>query len=159
MTPTHLSLACVALLCGMAGLPAAAASSAASSASDSIATSMGSVSGSIERSSTSSTTTTAAIEGEYRIVEVATVAERPGTLRLKLQAMAERGSNRDAGADLFLYLPQAAADQGRLAANVIVTAHLRPYGTEFTHGQTRQAFFLVLSDDWYQELRANAVVL
>ena len=159
MTPTPSSLACLALLCSMASLPAAAASSAASSASDSITTSMGSVSGSIERSSTSSTTTTAAIEGDYRIVEVATVAERPGTLRLRLQALPERGADRDAGTEFFLYLPQAAADQGRLAADVIVTARQRPYGTEFTHGQTRQAFFLVLSDDWYQELRANVVVL
>ena len=159
MTPFKPSLACVALLCSMAGLPAVAASTAASSASDSVGTSMGSVSGSIEKSSTSSTTTTAAAEGDYRILEVATVAERPGTVRMKLQAVAGRELSRDADHEFFLYLPQAAVDQGHLAQHVIVTARQRPYGTEFAHGQTRQAFFLVLSDDWYRELRANPVVL
>ncbi len=155
MPPFKPRLACVALLCGMTGLPVVAASTAASSASDSIGTSVGSVSGSFQQSSTSSATTTAAIEGDYRIVEVATVAERPGTLRMKLQAVADRALNNE----FFLYLPQAAVDQGRLAPNVVVTARQRAYGTEFAHGRTRQAFFLVLSDDWYRELQANAVVL
>ena len=159
MSPFKPSLASVALLCGMTSLPAVAASTAASSASDSVGTSVGSVSGSFEKSSTSSTTTTAAAEGDYRIVEVTTVAERPGTVRMKLQAVLDRDVHRNADPEFFLYLPQAAVDQGRLAADVIVTARSRPYGTEFAHGQTRQAFYLVLSDDWYRELRANRVVL
>lgn len=159
MSPFKPSLASVALLCGMTSLPAVAASTAASSASDSVGTSVGSASGSFEKSSTSSTTTTAAAEGDYRIVEVTAVAERPGTVRMKLQAVLDRDVHRNADPEFFLYLPQAAVDQGRLAADVIVTARSRPYGTEFAHGQTRQAFYLVLNDDWYRELRANRVVL
>lgn len=159
MSPYKSSLASVALVCGMTALPALAASTAASSASDSVGTSVGSASGSFEKSSTSSTTTTAAAEGDYRIVEVTAVAERPGTVRMKLQAVADRDVPRNADAELFLYLPQAALDQGRLVVDEIVTARPRPYGTEFAHGQTRKAFYLVLNDDWYRELRAHRVVL
>ena len=159
MSPFKPSLASVALLCGMTGLPAVAASTAASSASDSVGTSVGSASGSFEKSSTSSTTTTTTAEGDYRVVEVTAVTERPGTVRMKLQAVPDRDVHRNADPEFFLYLPQAAVDQGHLAADVIVTARPRPYGTEFAHGQTRQAFYLVLSDDWYRELRANRVVL
>ena len=40
-----------------------------------------------------------------------------------------------------------------------MTARSRPYGTEFAYGPAHQAFFLVLADDWYRELQANAVQL
>ena len=70
----------------------------------------------------------------------------------------------DAGADneFFLYLPQVVAEQARLALGGIVTARPRPYGTEFAQrarGETKQAFYLVLADDWYRELPAKAVQL
>ncbi len=150
-----IALALAALLIGSAALPAMAASSTASAASDSLTTSVGSASGSIQKSSDSSSTDNKVADGDYKIIDVATLAERPGTLRMKLQAVADRGAD----GEFFLYLPQQAFEQSRLAQGGIVSARQRPYGMEFAHGQTRQAFFLVLSDDWYRELNTTAVVL
>lgn len=153
------SLLCAAALLALTGAgPALAASSASSASSDSITASVGSVSTSFGKSSDSSSTTTTAAKGDYKIVALATVPERQGTLRVKLQALAEG----NAEAEFYLYLPVAVAEQARLAEGGIVTARQRPYGTEFAYdadGQQRQAFFLVLADDWYRELQTRAVQL
>jgi hypothetical protein len=113
------------------------------------------VSGSLRNSSGSSSKTADVAEGDYRIIDVATVAERPGTVQLKLQALVDRGAD----GEFFLYLPQQAVDQSGLVKGHIVTARQRPYGVEFAAGETQKAFFLVLGDDWYRELQTNAVVL
>ena len=154
---THLKhrLAAIALLFGVSALPALAASSAASSASDSVTTSVGSLSGSVEKSSTSSSGENKVAEGDYRIIDMAAAPDRPGMLRMKLQALADRSAE----GEFFLYLPQEAADGSHLAQGGIVTARHKPYGVEFADGRTRQAFFLVLADDWYKELQTTAVVL
>lgn len=155
MTRFNRYLAAFALLFCAAALPALAGSSAASSASDSITTSVGSISGSIQKSSTSSTNTTAAIEGDYKVVEVAALPERPGTIRMRLQAVADQGAD----GEFFLYLPQKAVEQEQLNHGHVVTARQRPYGIEFANTQTRKAFFLALTDDWYRDLQTNAVAL
>ena len=148
-------LACFALLFWATALPVLAASSAASSASDSLSTSVGSISGSIQKSSDSSSKANGVAEGDYKIIDIAVVPERPGTVRMKLQALVDDAADRE----FFLYLPQKAFDQGHLSPGGIVTARKRPYGAEFANRDTRQVFFLVLNDDWYRELQANAVVL
>jgi len=148
-------LACLAVLVGLSAGQSQAASSAASSASESITTSTGSASGSLQTSSGSSTKGQRLADGDYRIVAVAEAAERPGSIRMKLQAVADNNEN----SELFLTVPQAAFDNGRLAQGSTVTARKRAYGAEFANAETRQVFFLVLDDDWYRELRSNAVVL
>lgn len=148
-------LACLTILMFMSAGQAQAASSAASSASDSIGTSVGSASGSIQTSSGSSSKGHYLADGDYRIVAVAVAADRPGSIRIKLQAMAGNGEN----SELFLYVPQAAFDNGRLAQGGTVTARKRSYGAEFANAATRKVFFLVLDDDWFSELRTNAVAL
>ena len=156
MTHLRKCLVTFGLLACVAAMPALAGSSAASSASESLTTSVGSLSGSVQKSSDSSGGNTALIEGDYKIVAVAPVAERPGMLRMKLQALApERGAD----AEFFLYVPQAAVDEAQLAQGHVVSARQRPYGFEFSKLETRRAFFLVLTDDWYRELQTNAVVL
>ncbi len=155
MTNIEKYLASCALLFWAAAMPSMAASSAASSASDSIGTSVGSISGSVEKSSGSSSKTTDVAEGDYRIIDLAAVPERPGIIRMKLRALADQGAE----GEFFLSLPQEAVDRSGLAQGHIVTARQRPYGVEFASGQTRQAFFLVLSDDWYRELQTKAVAL
>jgi hypothetical protein len=155
MTRFKPHLVCIALLFEATALPAIAASSTSSAASDSVTTSVGSVSGSIQKSSDSSSKDNKVADGDYRIIDIAFVAERPGTVRMKLQAMADRGAD----SEFFLYLPQEALAQSRLALGGIVIARQRAYGMEFAHGQTRQAFFLVLNDEWYRELNTTAVVL
>ena len=153
--PCLASLAAAASLLFLPALPVLAASSAASSASDSSATSVGSISGSVEKSSASSSKTTGVAQGDYKIIELAAAPQRPGALRIKLQAVAEPGAD----GELFLTLPQQAFEQGALALGATVTARPRPYGTEFASGVTGQAFFLVLTDDWYRELQSHAVLL
>jgi hypothetical protein len=155
MTQVKKCLASFALLLWATAIPALAGSSAASSASDSITTSVGSISGSIQTSSGSSTKATGVAEGDYKIIDVAVVPERPGTVRMKLQALVDRGAD----GEFFLYLPQEAAARAHLSQGQIVTARERPYGVEFAKGKTQQAFFLVLRDDWYRELQTNPVVL
>ena len=155
MTKFRKCVTCFALLFGANAMPAMAASSAASSASDSITTSVGSLSGSVHKSSDSSSKTGGVAEGDYKIVHVAGVADRPSMVRMKLQAVEGQGAD----GEFFLTLPQAAFDQGRLTEGHIVTARQRPYGVEFASRATQQAFFLVLKDDWYRELQPNAVVL
>jgi len=153
MTHFKTCLASFALLLSTAA-PAFAESSAASLASESLSTSVGSLSTSIQKSSDSSSKTTDVADGDYKIIDVAAAPERPGTVRVKLQALAERATDRE----FFLLVPQEAFDQGRLAQGRVVTAHRRPYGVEFTSAETQKSFFLVLADDWYRELQSNVVL-
>jgi hypothetical protein len=95
------------------------------------------------------------LAGDYRVVEVTTLAERPGTLRLTLQALADPSAD----GEFQLFVPQQALERSPLAQGQIVTARERSYGIEFSVAATKEAFFLVLADDWYRELQSNAVVL
>ena len=137
-------------------LPAVASSSIATEGSSASSTSVGSSSTSVGKSSDSSSGKDKAVaEGDYRVIEVAAVAEQPGTMRLKLQAVAD---NSEAGV-VFLDVPQPALDKSRLAAGQIVVARNRPYGLEFAKAADGQAFFLALRDDWLRELQSHPVTL
>jgi len=142
------------LLAALASAPAVASSTTASSASDSASSTASSTSDSLKKSSDgSSKTTTAVNSGDYEVVDVARVAERPGSVRLRLQAVADRSAD----SEFFLYLPEQTFEQARLGAGQIVAARQRPYGLEFARGDSRQGFFLVLDDDWARDLPAHAV--
>jgi len=132
-------------------LSAQAASSASSAASDSVGSVSNSVSGSLNKSSDSSTTRQVA-QGEYRIVAVLAVAERPGMVKLALSGVDERQADA-----WFLTLPATAFNRSGLAAGQTVAATPRPYGMEFSRADSRQAFFLVLADEWMLDLPARAV--
>ena len=150
------SLASITLLLSAISLPTLAASSTASSASDSASSATSSASDSLKTSSNgSSKATTAVTDGDYQVIEVTSLADRPGIVRMKLQAMADTR----AGSEFFLYLPQQIVDKSPLGVGQIVAARQRPYGVEFARGDTRQAFFLVLDDAAYRDLQSNAVVL
>ena len=97
-------------------------------------------------------------EGAYRVIEVAAVEARPGDLRLTLRADAS-GPESSSGDEFFLYVPRAAVEQRGLAAGQVLHASTRPYGVEFALGTPRQAFFLLMDDTWYRELRTTAVTL
>jgi hypothetical protein len=148
-------LALITLLCGAAALPVMAASSAASSASDSVSTSVGSVSDSIQKSSESSTGKNTVADGDYRVLDVALAAERPGLVRVQLQALADP----TAEGGLYLFVPQATVAQGQLAVGQVITARNHAYGVEFAKADTRQAFFLAMNDAWHRELKSNPVTL
>lgn len=155
MTYLKSLLASLTLLGGAAALPVMAASSAASSASDSVSTSVGSVSDSIQKSSESSAGKNTVADGDYRVLDVAAVAERPGLVRIQLQALADA----TAEGGLYLFVPQATAAQGQLAVGQVVTARNHAYGVEFAKADTRQAFFLAMNDAWHRELKSNPVTL
>jgi hypothetical protein len=147
----------VALLSAVIAVPVMAASSAASSAVGGSSASVGSVSTSFQASSGSSSNDKVAA-GEYRIMDLVAVAERPGFVRLTLRALAADAANA-ADTEFALIVPATTVAQNGLAAGQVVSAKPRVYGTEFTAAATRQAFFLLIGDDWYRELQANPVVL
>jgi hypothetical protein len=129
------------------------AASSASSASSTASTSIGSSSNSLEQSSDGSSQPNRTAQGDYRVDAVAAVADRPGYVRLTLQATAAD--------DRFdLLLPQRTADVAGVAAvGQVVHAAPRDYGVEFARADTREAFFLVLQDEWFHELASHPVTL
>lgn len=144
--------ACVSSLLATAALPghaelftsmASSAGSAASSASDSIGHSSGG--GGRDRR---------LAEGEYRVIGVEQVPGRPDATGLRLRAT-ETGIARE----FVLNLPRQAQGARPLAAGDLVQARERPYGFEFARGDTREAFFLVLNDDWYEEMDSRPLAL
>jgi hypothetical protein len=76
-------------------------------------------------------------------------------VELHLQAVA---ANAAVG-EMYLRLPRAAADQGHVAKDAIVTALQRPYGIEFAANQPRAAFFLALADDVARDMKMAPVAL
>lgn len=155
MNTLPIRLASLAIALGAAASPAAASSTAASSASEGGSASVGSVSTSFEKSSDSSSKKEKTAAGDYKVIEVAALAERPGMLRMKLQPVADSGEDKA----FFLYLPEQALAQNPVAAGQVVSARERAYGMEFARADTGRAFFLVLHDAWYRELQSKAVVL
>lgn len=151
---TPLALATVALIGVLAVPPAwASGSSASSASSEAGSASVGSLSTSFETSSASSTGDKEVAAGEYRLIEVAESGTRPDALRLKLQAVPGTG----AAGEFFLHVPRGTAERHGVAAGQLVSARERPYGVEFALGTPRQAFFLLMDDDWYRELRTTVV--
>ena len=154
----HRIASCIALFAGSAAFaPCAVASTQSASSASSVASeSVGSVSTSIEKSSASSSPGKRVAGGDYRIIHMAQAAERPGMWRLNLQAVAGSGGQ----GEFFLYLPQAVLDKTpALAEGAVVTARERPYGLELSQGSRREAFFLVLDDEWQRDLQTRALTL
>ncbi|MDE2396576.1 MAG: hypothetical protein KGL43_25105 [Burkholderiales bacterium] len=149
-----LSLALAALGCAALTAPARADSSV-SLASDSASDSVGSVSNSLGHSSDSSRHGGDMAQGDYRIVEMAAAAGRPGMLRLQLQALAQPGPEGRHTLDL----PQPTAERERLAAGQVLSVRDRTYGLALARADAPQPFFLVLDDTWMRELRSKAVAL
>jgi len=153
-------LATLALVLGSAALstalPSYASSTAASSASEGVSASVGSVSTSFEKSSDGSSKKDKTAAGDYKVTEVAEVAERPGTLRLTLAPVAEGAKADDS---FVLYVPAQVVARDPVAAGQVITAKQRVYGVEFAKADTGRAFFLVMHDAWHRELQSNAVTL
>lgn len=138
------------------------AESFASSASSAGSASSGSASDSIKGSSNSSTSDKKVAEGPYRVMQVAEVAndKSAGTpARRPMLQLTLRATDAGPVREFILELPrQALADQP-IQTGDVVQARLRPYGYEFARGETQQAFFLVLNDDWQREIDSRAVTL
>lgn len=161
LIPTALLLAAVcASWPSRADSLASSASSAGSSASGSVSDSLH---GSSNSSSNSSRRARQVANGDYRILAVAAVPERPGKVRLTLQWQQPLPGTQvaEAAADptpLMLDLPAEIVRQQGLDAGAMVHAQHRVYGIEFSRPETQKAFFLVLADDWHDDLVARRVV-
>jgi type IV secretory pathway TrbL component len=159
---SHLTRAAALAAIGLATGVASHAESLASSASSAglSASSAGSASSaSLSDSSTSSSParTTAAADGDYRVIDVAELADQPGMLQLTLRATTP-GADRQ----LQFKLPRRAVEPRGIASGETVQVRNREYGLEFarSHGTAaREPFYLVLHDDWYHELPARPVSL
>lgn len=144
-----------------AALPALADSlSASSAAGGSSASSASSAASSASESSQSSSDGSggkqrAMADGPYRIVDVAPRPDRPGVVRVTLQAL----DDPDEGHRFRLELPHDTLARAGLAAGDTVRARQRPYGVQLANAATERAFFLLLHDDWAAELTSNPVVL
>jgi hypothetical protein len=149
-------LALLATLTGAVALPAWADSSVGSSVSDSLSRSSGSISDSITGSSHASSPDNRQVRGDYKVIDVAELAERPGMVQLRLQPVAATASADD---QVLLLLPREAADHGHVGKDAIVTALQRPYGIEFASGRPHAAFFLALADDWVRDLKTAPLSL
>jgi hypothetical protein len=154
MKTTPPRLAAIALLALAASLPCSAESLASS------ASSAGSASlGSLSTSSNSSSPKTQVAEGDWRVVEVVALAERPGALRLHMQAAAGAAT----APAFFVDLAEPSAAQQRLAVGEVLRVAHRPYGLAFLRqdapGPAREAVILVLAADWQAEFEPRAVAL
>lgn len=152
--PLSLTAAMLALGVGLGwGLAGTAyAESFTSSASSAASTSSASISNSLDGSSDSSQNKEKTAAGDYRITEVAQAPGREGLLRVKMQA-------DGATQVLALDLPQAIFQAQTLQPGDVVRVERPPYGFSFARADTREAFYLVLADDWQGELAARPVAL
>ncbi len=156
LMPTR--LACAGLLCATLALPCLA-DSVASSASSAGSASIGSSSDSVKGSSNSSSGNTKVAEGDYRVLQVVALADRPGMLQITLQAVTPNTQADAAAGTLWLTLPGQALARRAVAAGDVVNARQRPYGVEFAHAAPHEAFFLVLTGDWPRDLDPQPVTL
>ena len=156
MNRLHLLASATVALATLCTTPAAlAAQSSTSSASSAGSASSGSVSDSIGGSSDASSPDKEKVaQGVYRVVDVAAAPDRPGKVRLTLQ-----GAEPTATREFVLFVPEKALATRPVAAGDHVFTQVRPYGFEFAHADTRQAFFLALKDDWQQDLGLRVVQL
>jgi hypothetical protein len=143
-----------ALLLAALATPAQASSTASSAASDSATSSAGSASDSVTGSSTSSKNVVTA-QGDYTVVEVAAVDNKPDMVRLALQA----ADTPDVTRDFALLVPRSAVEDYGVAVGQRVTAHQQSYGIELAGGPQQKTFFLVLKDELRNELRSVPVSL
>ena len=154
MVVAPIRLACVAAL-GITMAAPGRADSFASSASSAGSASLGSISGSIGDSSRASSPDNRTADGDYRVIYVAEVNAKPGMLQLTLQAQGEAH-------EFTLKLPREALGPQGIAVGDVVHARNRPYGLEFARtnaARAREAFFLVLADDWHKDLDSRPVAL
>ena len=150
---SHLQRLAIVLAAGLtlAG-PAQSASSTSSAASEGSSASVGSISDSIQGSSNSSSKKDTA-EGNYRVIEVAEAAARPGALRLRLQPLQGAGTGFD------LVVPRAAIERADVGPGGVVSVRHRDFGVEFARADTGEAFFLALDEAWSRDLQTRPIPL
>lgn len=126
------------------------ADSFTSSASSAGSASIGSISDSFGASSNSSNGNNKPADGRYRLTDIGDTPGRAGIARLTMEGDSPQQR-------IVLDLPKAVVQQQGFARGDFVQAKNRDYGVEFARDDTRKAFYLVLADEWYNELAARKV--
>jgi len=150
-TLLRLSVAALTIAAALNAQADSIASSASSAGSDSSGSVSDSIHGSSDSSSNSSKDNKVA-NRDYHVVDVAQAPQKPGMARITMAA-------NDNDWRVMLDVPQAVVDREQLKSGAAVHAQQREYGIAFEHGDTRQAFFLALNDDWTNEFAARKVSL
>lgn len=158
MTVRHSTLGLAATLALLSSVPAWA-DSFTSSASSAGSASVGSISDSIQGSSRSSSGDDQTAQGDYRVIEIADAAERPGQRRLRLEPVGGETPAAQARTGFDLLLPAQALAAQPIAVGDIVRAEARPYGLAFVRATAAEPFFLVLDDARHRELQTRVVTL
>ncbi len=128
------------------------ADSFTSSASSAGSASIGSISDSFGASSNSSSGDNKRADGRYRLTDIGDAPGRAGVARLTMQGDGPQQR-------IVLDLPKAVVQQQGFVRGDYVQAKNRDYGMEFARDDTRTAFYLVLADEWYNELAARKVTI
>ena len=155
---------CLAALAGWGAVPAPAAaeslaSSAASSASSAGSASVRSLSDSVHGSSRSASPEGRQAVGDYRLIDLAALPDRPGLVELRLRREVPAGAAEPAD-ELRLHVPAAALAARPLAVGDRIVARARAYGLWFAQRASDGAdrpFLLALRDDWQAELGSRAL--
>ena len=126
------------------------ADSFTSSASSAGSASIGSISDSFGASSNSSSGDNKRADGRYRLTDIGDTPGRAGIARLTMEGDSPQQR-------IVLDLPKAVVQQQGFVRGDFVQAKNRDYGVEFARDDTRKAFYLVLADEWYNELAARKV--
>jgi hypothetical protein len=108
------------------------------------------VSASFKGSSTSSSGDNKVADADYRVINLAAVPDDAGMTRVTMQT-------DDTSHRIVLDLPKAAWNKAELDKGDLVRASNRVYGYEFARSDTRKPFFLVLADNWFNDLVARPV--
>ncbi|KAF1020606.1 MAG: hypothetical protein GAK30_02429 [Paracidovorax wautersii] len=128
------------------------AASFASSASTAGSASSGSVSDSLKGSSNSSRGDDDKVaDGDYRITHIAQAGDRADHVQLTLAQ--DGGAQRQ----VVLELPATTLAAQKLGVGDTVHAQNRVYGYEFARADTRETFYLVLTDDWQADMASRPV--
>lgn len=127
------------------------AESFASSASSAGSASSGSISDSLSDSSNSSTNQDKVANGDYRIVDIAQTPDRTAFMRVTMQT-------EDLKQRIVLDLPAEVLNKQAIGEGDFIHAQRRVYGFEFSRRDTKEAFYLVLADNWHNELATRRVV-
>ena len=128
------------------------ADSFTSSASSAGSASIGRISDSFGASSNSSSGDNKRADGRYRLTDIGDAPGRAGVARLTMQG-------DDPQQRIVLDLPKAVVQKQGFVTGDFVHAKNRDYGIEFARDDTRTAFYLVLADEWFNELAARKVTI
>lgn len=150
-----LSLPSAVFSAGFTSSASSTGMSAASAGSNSLRAS----SGAISTSSTSSTGEADVAAGQYRLTAMRTDrtkadakadarADALATVRLTLTPIVTDAS----GFEFDLQVPEQAMQQHQMKPGDTIHVARQPFGLEFAHGTSQQSFFLVLAEEWEQNL-------